>query len=91
VVGVNGKKVRLRAEKIRLALIFGRSVAGKKLYSMNCQIVDAGASIEFRNGRGFGHGVGMCQYGLQGKALAGWKAQQIVNFYYPGANIVRIY
>jgi len=91
VVGVNGKKARLRAEKIRLALIFGRSVAGKKLYSMNCQIVDAGASIEFRNGRGFGHGVGMCQYGLQGKAMAGWKAQQIVNFYYPGANIVRIY
>jgi stage II sporulation protein D len=91
VVGVNGKSVRLRAEKIRLALIFGGSVAGKKLYSMNCQIVDIGASIEFRNGRGFGHGVGMCQFGLQGKALAGWKAPQIINFYYPGAKIVRIY
>ena len=91
VAGANGRKVRLRAEKIRLALIFGRSAAGKKLYSMNCEIIDAGAFIEFRNGRGFGHGVGMCQYGLQGKALAGWKAQQIINFYYPGANIVRIY
>jgi stage II sporulation protein D len=90
-VGVNGKTARLRAEKIRLALIFGGSVAGKKLYSMNCQIVDAGPYIEFRDGRGFGHGVGMCQYGLQGKALAGWKASQIINFYYPGANIVRIY
>ena len=91
VVGVNGKKVRLRAEKIRLALIFGGSRAGKKLYSMNCQIVDAGAFIEFRNGRGFGHGVGMCQFGAQGKALAGWNASQIINFYYPGADIVRIY
>ncbi|MCP4377142.1 MAG: SpoIID/LytB domain-containing protein, partial [bacterium] len=91
IVGVNGKKVRLRAEKIRLALIFGRSQAGKKLYSMNCQIVDGGAYIEFRNGRGFGHGVGMCQFGLQGKAMAGWKALQIIKFYYPGANIVRIY
>jgi len=91
VVGTNGKKVRLRAEKIRLALIFGGSRAGKKLYSMNCQIVDTGAFIEFRNGRGFGHGVGMCQFGAQGKALAGWKASRIINFYYPGANIVRIY
>ncbi|MDP6046652.1 MAG: SpoIID/LytB domain-containing protein [Phycisphaerae bacterium] len=91
VVGVNGKSTRLRAEKIRLALIFGKSPAGKKLYSMNCQIVDVGSAIEFRNGRGFGHGVGMCQYGLQGKAMAGWKANQIINFYYPGADIVSIY
>ena len=91
VTGVNGKTVRLRAEKLRLALIYGGSPVGKKLYSMNCDIVDAGASIEFRNGRGFGHGVGMCQYGLQGKALAGWKAEQIINFYYPGSKIVKLY
>jgi len=91
VVGVNGRTARLRAEKIRLAMIFGDRAEYKKLYSMNCRIVDSGAHIEFRNGRGYGHGVGMCQYGLQGKALAGWKAEQIINFYYPGASIVRMY
>jgi len=91
VVGVNGKTVRLRAETIRLALLFGGSPVGKKLYSMNCSIVDAGAFIEFRDGRGFGHGVGMCQFGAQGKALAGWKGEQIFSFYYPGATLVQGY
>lgn len=91
IVGNGGKTARLRAEKIRLALIFSKSPAGKKLYSMNCRIVDVGNAIEFRDGRGFGHGVGMCQYGLQGKATAGWKAPQIIRFYYPGADIISIY
>jgi stage II sporulation protein D len=90
-IGVNGKTVRLRAEKIRLAMIFSSTPRYKKLYSMNCQIVDTGSGFEFRNGRGYGHGVGMCQYGLQGKALAGWRAEQIIGFYYPGAKIVKLY
>ena len=90
-IGVNGKTMRLRAEKIRLAMIFSNIPRYKKLYSMNCQIVDTGSGFEFRNGRGYGHGVGMCQYGLQGKALAGWKAEQIIEFYYPGAKVVKLY
>jgi SpoIID/LytB domain protein len=36
------------------------------------------------NGRGFGHGRGLSQYGAQGAALAGKSAQQILDFYYPG-------
>jgi len=91
VIGVNGKTVRIRAEAIRLALLFGGSPVGKRLFSMNCSIVDAGDFIEFRDGRGFGHGVGMCQFGAQGKALAGWDAWKIINFYYPGAEIVRMF
>lgn len=91
VVGYNGKAMRLRAERLRLALLFERSPAGKKLYSMNCQIVDAGNAIEFRNGRGFGHGVGLCQYGTEGKAKEGWFAPQILAFYYPGSQICKAY
>jgi stage II sporulation protein D len=36
-------------------------------------------------GRGFGHGVGMSQYGARGAALAGWDAQRILAHYYRGA------
>ena len=36
------------------------------------------------NGRGFGHGHGMSQYGAQGAALAGKTYEQILGFYYPG-------
>jgi len=36
-------------------------------------------------GRGYGHGVGMCQWGAKGMAEQGATARQILAFYYPGA------
>ncbi len=35
-------------------------------------------------GHGWGHGVGMSQYGAYGYALHGWTAQQILSHYYSG-------
>jgi SpoIID/LytB domain protein len=35
-------------------------------------------------GRGWGHGVGMVQWGAYGKALHGWSAARILAFYYGG-------
>ena len=35
-------------------------------------------------GRGYGHGVGMCQWGAKGMAERGHIARQILEFYYPG-------
>jgi stage II sporulation protein D len=35
-------------------------------------------------GRGYGHGVGMCQLGAKGMAERGYTARQILEFYYPG-------
>jgi SpoIID/LytB domain protein len=35
-------------------------------------------------GHGFGHGIGMSQYGAFGAAQQGLQAAQILNFYYPG-------
>jgi stage II sporulation protein D len=42
------------------------------------------------NGLGWGHGVGMCQWGAYGMARAGKKTGQILKFYYPGAEIKKI-
>lgn len=41
------------------------------------------------NGRDLvmGHGVGMSQYGAKGAAELGWSAEQILEFYYPGASL----
>ena len=36
------------------------------------------------SGRGYGHGVGLCQYGAKGMADKGYTARQILDFYYPG-------
>ena len=42
-------------------------------------------------GAGFGHGVGMCQYGALGMARAGYDYRQILRFYYKGIRLVRAY
>jgi stage II sporulation protein D len=39
-------------------------------------------------GKGWGHGVGMCQVGAYGMAFRGWKADQILKRYYTGVEIV---
>ena len=43
-----------------------------------------GATTTFY-GRGWGHGVGLNQYGAKGRALAGQTAEQILAAYYKGA------
>ncbi len=43
------------------------------------------------SGQGFGHGVGMCQYGAMGMAEAGYSYDQIIRFYYRGAKLRRFY
>src|SRR3954449_5608950 len=40
-------------------------------------------------GRGFGHGVGMSQYGADGFAQHGWTYQQILGHYYTGTDLGR--
>ncbi|MCJ7544345.1 MAG: SpoIID/LytB domain-containing protein [Phycisphaerae bacterium] len=90
-VGANGRSVRLRAEDLRLALLRGGAGGSRQLNSMNCRIVDAGGAVEFTDGRGFGHGVGLCQWGAQAKADQGWTAEEILGFYYPGATILSAY
>jgi stage II sporulation protein D len=39
------------------------------------------------SGGGFGHGVGMSQYGAHGYALAGWGHRRILSHYYRGTNL----
>ncbi len=38
-------------------------------------------------GRGWGHGVGLCQYGMKTLAELGYTHDQIVQYYYPGSQI----
>ena len=41
----------------------------------------------FVSGHGWGHGVGLAQYGAYGYALHGWAAADIVAHYYPGTEL----
>lgn len=50
------------------------------------------ASATFQlKGKGWGHGVGLCQIGAAAMALKGFKAEDILAHYYPGARLERRY
>lgn len=46
-----------------------------------------GKDYVFLDGRGSGHGVGMCQWGAEGMARLGFKYRDILSHYYPGTTI----
>jgi len=74
----------LAASEFRLA------VGASRLPSTCFELEDQGAAVRFA-GRGWGHGVGMCQWGSKGMAEAGHAAEEILEHYYPGARLVRLY
>lgn len=57
-----------------------------KLRSTFFSLSVTGDSVVF-NGRGYGHGVGLCQEGAMMMALKGFDYKQIINFYYTGVII----
>jgi len=42
------------------------------------------------NGKGYGHGVGLCQWGARGMAEAGYSFKEILGFYYSGVCLQKI-
>ncbi len=86
-VGSAGKSDFLRAEDFRLSI----DSTGLKIKSTSCRVVKWGQGWAFISGRGWGHGVGMCQYGAQGMAKEGKTAEQILYHYYPDSRIVSVY
>lgn len=50
----------------------------------------SGNKIIFR-GRGYGHGVGLCQWGAKGMAEEGIGYRDILKYYYPDAEVVKLY
>lgn len=70
------------------AVITGRRLrellGANRLRSLNFDIVVGSGKI-FLSGRGWGHGVGLCQWGAYGMARQGRKMGEILTHYFPGA------
>ena len=84
IVGSTGKSDVVRAEDLRLTI----DPTGRKLRSTICQIMELDDKWAFLSGRGWGHGVGMCQCGAEGMARQGKTTEQILAHYYPGSKIL---
>ena len=85
-IGVNGQKDSLRGEDFRLSL----DPTGRRLKSALVTMSKSGSGLVFEDGRGFGHGVGLCQCGAQGMARQGRDYLDILSFYYPDSRLVTI-
>lgn len=46
-------------------------------------------SLVIFTGKGYGHGVGMTQYGAEGMAEKGYKYTSIIKYYYTGVDIIK--
>jgi len=70
------------------ALIRGndfRRMLGYDLFKSTLFAVAIDGDVARFAGRGYGHGVGLCQWGAKGMAERGYTSRQILEFYYPGA------
>jgi stage II sporulation protein D len=89
---IGNAAVRTEGNRISTLEINGKTFTGRKIreeldlnssdFSMKLQ----GDSVVFDT-KGFGHGVGMSQYGANGMALEGKNFQEIIQHYYQGVQI----
>lgn len=85
IIGSNGVKI-LKGGKIRSALRLP-----EQLFVMNKRYNGATVAGYTFTGRGWGHGVGMCQYGAFGLAKMGVKYDEIIKHYYTGVDLTKAY
>ncbi len=65
---------------------FRRLLGYDALRSTNFTVHKFGDSFLF-SGMGWGHAVGLCQWGAKGMAEAGMDYREILSYYYPGAEV----
>jgi len=69
---------------------FRRAVGRMVIKSGRFECIGDGDVFQFE-GRGLGHGAGMCQYGVRGMAEAGKSWQEILSQYYRNTTVEKIY
>ena len=87
-----------RASRVRLssgrvsrdvaAAVFRREAGYSRVKSLKMSILPVGDGWVF-GGQGYGHGVGMCQWGANGMAKNGKTYREILARYYPGTTLAR--
>ncbi len=75
-----------QAEKLFSGVQWQQLVGDSRVLSLKytCRMTEGGLEME---GRGWGHGVGLCQHGAQGMARLGATAGRILRHYYTGIEV----
>ena len=64
-----------------------RRMVGYETIKSTLFAVALDGSVARFSGRGYGHGVGMSQWGAKGMAEQGYTAEKILEYYYPGTTL----
>lgn len=80
---VHHLSVTIPANKLRVG------VDPVQLKSTQFKVFNLGSDEIVFRGRGYGHGVGMCQWGAKVMGDKGFKAKSILSQYYPDANLLK--
>jgi stage II sporulation protein D len=87
------RRIRVEAGGARVEIggaDFRQRLGWSALKSLSFEVKRRGATFTFE-GRGAGHGAGMCQWGAAGFAKEGRTYREILAHYYPGSEIRRMY
>jgi len=86
--GPSGRAVTISVAGLEISAPELRTALGpEKMKSTLLDSVTISGGKVVMKGRGWGHGVGMSQWGAEAMARAGRKAEDIVNFYYKGVKL----
>ena len=93
-VGGLRRAYELTAEELRFAANFaadGLEKPATPLPSSHVTPAVHGDTAVFRDGRGLGHGVGLCQWGAKALVEDGIAPADVAARFYPGARVTRLY
>jgi len=79
-LSTNGNSTKISGNQFRLM------VGPRRLRSLKCEVKIAGRILKIV-GVGYGHGVGMSQWGAYRMAKKGLTYREILSFYYPGTEL----
>ena len=80
---------RLVGAGVALAIVFTSVLLGIPPAAADSAVTVRGGSVTIK-GAGFGHGLGMSQYGAYGAARKGLTWQKILAYYYPGTKLATL-
>ena len=90
IIGTSRGSYALRGNAMRYVLrTSGGEILNSTYFTVDPQSLRGGAPLTLR-GRGYGHGIGMCQWGAIGRARAGQDVSTILSTYYPGTRVERV-
>ena len=87
-------QLRIVGEKTSLTigseLVIRRALSESHLYSSNFEVERTEDNRFVLHGKGWGHGVGLCQIGAAVMAQQGYSCQQILEHYYKGTTLTSL-